>query len=187
MKRPLIAIVFVLMCVGQWYVPGAMIAAQEDVRQNGEVFHFRTQPVDPSDPFRGKYIVLSFENDTFETTDADGWHYGDKAFVEVKTDESGFARIIGLTDEEPAAPADFFEAEVAPRDERRVRVDFPFDRFYMEESKAPIAERTYARSSRDSTQVTYAVVRIKDGQATLVDVMINDRSIVDIVREMNHE
>lgn len=187
MNKPLVAILFVLMCIGQWYVPGAMIAAQEDVLRNGEVFRFRTQPVDPTDPFRGKYITLSFRDDTFETTDADQWNYGDKVFVVVEPDAEGFARIVGLSDVKPAEGLDFLAAKISYGSERQVRVQFPFDRFYLEESKASGAEDAYRESNRDSTQVTYAVVRIKDGLSTLEDVMIDDRSIGDIVREMNLE
>ncbi|MDQ2656195.1 MAG: GDYXXLXY domain-containing protein [Bacteroidota bacterium] len=187
MNKPLIAILFVLMCFSQWYVPGAMIAAEEDVLRNGAIFRFRTQPVDPSDPFRGKYITLSFRDDTFETGDADKWKLGEEVFVVVEPDEGGFARIVDLTDVKPAAGRDYLEVKVSYGSERHVRVDYPFDRFYLEESKAPGAERAYRDSNRDSTQVTYAVVRIKDGHSTLEDVMINDRSIVDIVREMNLE
>lgn len=187
MSKPLIAILFVLMCFSQWYVPGSMIAAQEDVLRNGTVFHFRTRPVDPSDPFRGKYITLSFQDETFETTEADQWKRGDKVFVVLEPDDRGFARMVDLTDVKPAQGLDYLEAEVSYSGERNVRVDFPFDRFYLEESKASDAEQAYWDSNRDSTQVTYAVVRVKDGQSTLEDVMINDRSIVDIVREMNLE
>ncbi len=66
-----------------------------------------------------------------------------------------------------------------------VFIQYPFDRFYMEESKAPQAEITYNESLRDTNQVTYAVVLVKKGEAVVKDVMIDDRSIVDIVRDRN--
>jgi uncharacterized membrane-anchored protein len=51
-------------------------------------------------------------------------------------------------------------------------IDYPFDRYYLEESKALAAEQAYAASVRDTTQVTYALVNIKDGVAVLKEVLI---------------
>ncbi len=64
---------------------------------------------------------------------------------------------------------------------QQLTVDFPFDRYYMEESKAVEAEQVYRESLPDTNQVAYALVKIKDGEAVLKDVLINDVSIRDIV------
>jgi hypothetical protein len=53
----------------------------------------------------------------------------------------------------------------------------------MEESKAYEAEMVHIESSRDTSQITYALVYIKEGDAVLKDVLIDDVSIVEIVRE----
>ena len=63
-----------------------------------------------------------------------------------------------------------------------MRLNLPFDRFYLEESLAPEAERMYRELLADSTQTVYAVVRIKEGRTTLQDVMVNDDRITDVVR-----
>lgn len=52
----------------------------------------------------------------------------------------------------------------------------------MEEIKAYEAELTYSRSQLDSSETTYALVSIRDGDAVLKDVLINEVSIKDIVR-----
>jgi uncharacterized membrane-anchored protein len=185
-----IPILFCVLCAAQWYVPLQMIAGQENIHEEGRVFRFKTQPVDPSDPFRGKYITLSFEADTFEKK-GEEWVSGEKIFVLVKEDQDGFAAIGDVFKEEPRHSADYVEAfvsyQTSPRfSAGKVHVRYPFDRFYMEESKAKPAEDVYwEANSNDSTQVAYAVVHIKNGKASLSDVIINDRSIVDIVRELN--
>ncbi len=70
-------------------------------------------------------------------------------------------------------------------DDHKVWYKLPFDRFYMEESKAPQAEQLYWKAQRDSAQVVYALVSIGQGQAVLQDVIINDRPIIDIINELN--
>ena len=57
----------------------------------------------------------------------------------------------------------------------------PFDRFYMEESKAPKAEKVYNAANSDQRKETYALVYIKDGTAVLNDVIIDGQSIATYV------
>lgn len=65
----------------------------------------------------------------------------------------------------------------------KLTIYYPFDRYYMEESKAYDAELVYTKSLQDTTQVTYALVSIKDGDAVLKDVLIDEISIKEIVKE----
>ena len=67
------------------------------------------------------------------------------------------------------------------------RIEYPFNRFYVEESKASKAEGLYTNSQMDTSQVAYALVRVKMGKAILQDVRINERSIVDLVEEINRQ
>ena len=39
-------------CLVQWFVPLNMIMQQETVLKEGTPFKFKTQPIDPNDPFR---------------------------------------------------------------------------------------------------------------------------------------
>ena len=65
-----------------------------------------------------------------------------------------------------------------------INIDYPFERYYMEESKAYDAERTYRESLRDTIEhSTYALVYVKEGRAVVDDVLIDDISIKDIVKE----
>ena len=176
--------VFCLICLAQWAVPVKMIAEQEWILREGVVYKFKTAPVDPSDPFRGSYITLQFSADNIETKDT--WEYGEPVYVTFTTDRQGFASIASVERKEPMT-GDYIQASVDYYDSNgQVFIDYPFDRFYLEESKASQAERVYWESNRnDSTHITYATVRIKNGKAALEDVRINDKSIVDVVRELN--
>ena len=57
----------------------------------------------------------------------------------------------------------------------------PFDRYYLEETKAPKAEQTYREQNRrnQTNGNTYAVVRIKNGDAALADLYVADKPIRD--------
>jgi len=182
-------VAFPIMCLAQWFVPGKMIYDQEAVLHTGTVYKFKTQPIDPTDPFRGSYITLYFEARSVEVNDPKEWAMGEKVFVILKNDSAGYAQIDHLSKTKPEG-RDYIETTVEYVTEYQapytVNLALPFERFYLEESKAPEAERVYWEAARnDSAQVAYALVSIQNGNAALKDVMINDRSIVDIVREMN--
>lgn len=74
-------------------------------------------------------------------------------------------------------------AYVTDNGTNRLTIDYPFDRFYMEESKARDAEMAYRESQLDTTQTTYALVKIKAGEAVLKEVMINGIPIREIVAD----
>ena len=61
----------------------------------------------------------------------------------------------------------------------KTRLVYPFERFYLEEHKAPRAEKRYRLATRNSLQTTYAIVRIKNGTTVLEDVLIDGHSIVE--------
>ena len=62
-----------------------------------------------------------------------------------------------------------------------VRIDIPFDRFYMDEAKAPRAERIVRNSTRSTN--CWVNVRILDGKAVIEDVFAEGQSIRDLAAE----
>jgi uncharacterized membrane-anchored protein len=181
-----IFILFAVMCVAQWVVPGMMIYDSETVMVDGRVFKFKTEPIDPSDPFRGKYIILQFEADVMMLEDSAAFQPGQKIFVTFADDSLGYAIPSGIFESEPETEY-YLQTQVDYvsnfRGNYRVQFDLPFDRFYLEESKAAIAEQLYREAQRDTTQVAYALVSIGLGQAVIKDVVINDQPILNLIKQ----
>jgi uncharacterized membrane-anchored protein len=182
--KPLTFILFGMMCFAQWFVPGKMIYDSEIIMTEGKVFKFKTEPIDPSDPFRGKYITLRFEADFISFEDSTDFVTGQEIFVTFKTDSAGFAVPDEMFHTKPDL-AYYLKTNVDYvmnyGDDHRVEFDLPFDRFYLEESKALRAEELYREAQRDSTQVAYALVSIGPGQAVIKDVIINDKPIINLI------
>ncbi len=191
--RKITLLIFAAMVLAQWYVPGSMILQRESTINKGQVFQFKCQPIDPNDPFRGKYITLGFEADSYSftsTADEQLWTYGQLAYVTIDNDESDFARISGVSNTKPDAGAAFFQATIRgvsiieTEKQRLLTFEFPFNRFYMEESKAPLAEQLYGEQLIDSNSLVYGLVSIYKGNAVLTDVIINGQSIKEAVEDM---
>lgn len=181
-KKTIVLAVFVVLV--QWYVPANMILDQENILATGKEFKFKSAPIDPVDPFRGKYVTLNFEAIEFPVEDINEWKDTEQVYVHLTKDPEGYAAIQNLSIEKPEDHVDYVKASVAYISEytpKKIVVRYPFDRFYMEESKAYDAELAYRESVQDTTQVTYALVSIKHGEAAIRDVMIDGTSIQSIV------
>ncbi|MGD1889461.1 MAG: GDYXXLXY domain-containing protein [Cyclobacteriaceae bacterium] len=182
-KKTILLIAFLLVALVQLYVPASMILDREAVLAQGTEYKFRTAPIDPNDPFRGKYITLSFEDTTVPIVNENDWVAGESVYALLTIDEHGFAQIQSVTKEQPADDQDFLSTTVSyvsSNGNRQLTLQYPFNRFYLEESKAPKAERVYWESLRETSQTTYALVAISDGEAVLKDVLINGISVREL-------
>ena len=177
----------------QLAVPFSMIRDRENTLRNGELFKFKTRPIDPADPFQGRYVWLGYEDDYIlwpegQKTDL---KYKESVYVILETDSEGFAN---LTDWNRTRPTEGhylktrymgirsdWDRAIDQRIHKGLRFDLPFDRFYMEETKAPRAEDL----ARDATRTTncWAEVRVLEGTAVLEDVMVAGRSISILAAE----
>lgn len=179
-----LVILFVLMAGAQLFVPSQMIWEHGNVLENGRAFKFQTAPVDPNDAFRGKYIRLNFKANSYLVSSHEAWQANQVVYVAVSTDKNGFAEVLGIYKNPPGFTEDYFKASIeyiSQDTTARAYFKYPFDIFYMEESKAPKAETIYNETFHDSTQHSYALVRIKDGESTLENVFINDSTLVDVI------
>jgi len=184
-SKKIILLAFILVALVQIYFPARFIIDRSIILSSGKEFKFKTAPIDPSDPFRGKYINLNFNENTFEIQNKENWTRGETVFVLLVNDNNGFAKIKSVSKVKPLDSQDFLKAKVGYviYDGLKLSIEYPFDRFYMEESKASDAELTYRRAVPDTSQVTYALVNIKNGESVLKDVMINGISIREIVKQ----
>lgn len=189
-SKKVLLIAFILVVLAQLYIPAKMIMDKEKVLNVGTLFKFRTAPMDPNDPFRGKYIALTFKENSVDLKDNEQWAMGETIYVSLSTDDKGFAKIESVSKEMPLSHPDVIKAKVRYVKEdvpRKMIIDYPFNRFYMEESKAAEAEITYRQLMADTSRVTYALVSVKEGEAVLSDVQIDGISILGIVNDRQKE
>lgn len=183
MKLQYVFVLFILVVIAQLLVPAQMIFGQETVLNKGTAYKFKTQPVDPSDPYRGKYVTLSYDIRSFITSDTT-WERKQDIYVYFENDSLGFAKLTEVSKIPLVTAKDFVKTKVDwfNKYDKSVKFNLPFDRFYMEESKAKPAEDAFRIAQRDNLpNNTYALVYVKEGEAVLKDLFINEVSIKDYV------
>ncbi|MEY2531777.1 MAG: hypothetical protein QOI96_1862, partial [Verrucomicrobiota bacterium] len=61
-------------------------------------------------------------------------------------------------------------------------VRFPFDRFWVTEKNAPAAEKAYIENSRREKQNAYVTVRVRDGDAAIEELFIDNQPLKEYLR-----
>lgn len=179
-------IAFVILALVQWIFPGRTIREKSQILKNGQTFKFKTEPVDPSNPFKGKYIVLNFEQSSFTDTVNRGLQSNEKVYVVLTRNQQGYAIIQSISVTEPKTTNAYVEALVyyvaSGKDSFTVHLNYPFDEYYMDEFKAPLAETVYRKSTSDTASTTYASVKILKGDGVIENVYINDVPIRQLIK-----
>ncbi len=184
MKSIHLFLIFIVVVLAQLIVPGKMIFNQENVLKKGTSYKFKTQPVDPSDPFKGKFIYLNYEITSVPSNDST-WIAYQPIYLTFKPDSLGFAMVKDVSKYKPKTN-DYLELSVDWYNEydKTVTFSFPFNEFYMNENKAYDAELAYVEAQRDSLpNNTYALVYILNGTGVLDNVFINDIPIAKYVEK----
>ena len=187
-------LLFGLLIVAQVAVPLRMIQQHETVLREGELFRFKTEPIDPVDPFQGRYVWLRIEDDFVPMSEAvtDAIDYKATGYALLNVDEQGFAKFTDWSSERPTQTTNYLKTksrgqavnweQLADGNRTRVHqglgIDIPFTRFYMDEAKAPRAERLAHEATRNED--CWVEVRIFNGSAVIEDVIAEGQSLRDL-------
>lgn len=186
MNKTVLIIGFVIMVAVQWFVPAKIILQQEQVLTAGTAYKFKTRPMDPSDPLRGKYISLNFEMHQAPYT-GEPLGYGEKLHVYIENDDNGFAKAVYASKFIEETELDYVVANAHSVYNDSILFDLPFTTFYMEETKAYPAEILVREATRDSLKHCYGLVYVKDENAVLENVIVDDMAIKDYVEKHQKE
>jgi uncharacterized membrane-anchored protein len=177
-------------CVGaaliQFAVPLGMIGRREAVLEGGRLFKFRTAPVDPYHPFQGRYVALNLENaSSVAVPNGRSYDRGQRVYAHLVEDADGFARVDRLSPKRPEGE-DYFKTRVWYAGTTNVVLHLPFNQFYMPEHLAPKAEEQYRIHSSRTNRSAHVTVRVRNGYAVLENLFVDDKPIMDCLKE-THE
>lgn len=160
---------FALVALAQLGAAGFAIVKHERTLADGERFLFRVAPVDPEDPFRGRYLQLGFPAATVQGTPPVGAY--EHVYAILDRDPEGFARVARLVAEPPRG-APYLSTRIAWTGPARVQIDLPFARYYEEESIAREADLALAEHTRQGGAGAHVAVRVLAGHAVLEELYL---------------
>lgn len=190
-----------ILIIAQLLIPASMILKHERILRTGVLYRFKTRPVDPADPLQGRYVRLGFEHDYIPSTTGTNTvtpNRKEHVYVTLDSGADGFCELTGWSRTKPESgdylKLKYWGFEYDWREENQalrckgLRFDLPFNRFYMEESKAPRAEkmlpgfRGSLRQSPNTNLVTncWVTVRVLNGEALIEDLLIDGTPIREL-------
>jgi uncharacterized membrane-anchored protein len=177
-------VAFGVLCLLQLGAAASGIARHERTLSQGAGVLLAVAPVDPADPFRGRYVALAFDLER-ESHPLRGRppQYDEPAYVVLKVDAQHVATVDYVTAERPSAGL-FLKAESSWREsDTTIHVSLPFKRYYMNEALAPAAEAAYVEAiQQDDGKKNYARVRLLDGRAVIEAILLDGKPIEQAAR-----
>lgn len=172
-------VIFAVVALAQITVPASMIWKRQRTLREGQLWKFRTAPVDPVDVLRGRYLTLRFMAEEFSS--AEPLPGGDYVYVTLKQDADGYA-VVDRVSDLPAAGNNVVRVENYGQYDGKGRIGFPFDEFWVTEANAPAAERAYLAHSARNQADAYVTVRVRSGDAAIEELYIADQPLREFLR-----
>ncbi|MBK8954170.1 MAG: GDYXXLXY domain-containing protein [Saprospiraceae bacterium] len=174
---------FLLLAIIQLSIPVKMIMDQEGILNSGTEFRMKAMLAYPESGLSGRYIRVSYENEKFPIGENSSWQKGEIAFVVFKSNEPGFASIDTILKSKPEGSSNYVKAKVKyiQKDQlNEVYLEFPFEKFFLEETRLNDQSMQNLRSRSEQAKMIYSIVRIKDGEAAIKDILIDDQSLLEL-------
>lgn len=179
-------VLLLLIFLVQLAVPIYMIVEQRVILNEGKAYKFKTRPIDPYDPFRGRYVTLNFLADdaTFFLQTQNQLKNGQKVYASLLTDDKGYAYISNVSIEKPESTHDFIRVEVLYHSlDHNYYIRLPFNRYYAPEKLAPEIEKAVWRRNNNQVEDVFALVKVYKGKSSLEELYINQRPAIDFVKD----
>ncbi|AMJ60417.1 GDYXXLXY domain-containing protein [Bosea sp. PAMC 26642] len=85
---------------------GALVESRASILRSGTEVRLKTAPIDPRDLFRGDYVVLSYDISVVDAAASASdrpFQRGEPVHVRLAPNAEGFAQVVGVSRERPAA------------------------------------------------------------------------------------
>lgn len=183
------SVVFALAALAQWLVPLAGIGQYERFMARGTVARLECSASSSYDPLRGRYLDLWLaESGQFAPRDMPE-RGAVPVWATLVAGDDGISRIQSLSVTPTSGPSVIrlvARHSGESNGAKRISLEWPFDRLYTARRLTPETAKFVAGrlsvGRYDSGKVSLAEIRILDGRALLVDVLVDGVSIRDVVR-----
>ena len=174
-------ILFGIAALGQWAAPLSQIWTHEQTLTQGTLIKLKCSAPDPYDPLRGRYLAVRPAQQEVNVSADMKLKQGMQVFATLTTGADGFATITSLS-RTPPASGDYIRVRTGYAYESKATIEWPFERFYINEKLAPEADEWFAENIRTDKGIT-AEVRVLKGRAVLADLSLDGKSFREILKE----
>jgi len=176
-----LGIVFGVLCLVQIGAVLFQIMSYEKILKEGETFYFKVLPLDPYDPFRGRYVMLRFANTT-QAPIAQGQSKENQSLgYAILGHQEKLDSVKEITFLKPQMGS-FLEVNINENRQKNtssmVYFSLPYDRFYMREDVAPKAEKVLR--TRSGVEVK-AKLKVLNGKGIIEELFVGEIPLREFV------
>ncbi|WP_395735112.1 GDYXXLXY domain-containing protein [Prosthecobacter sp.] len=174
-------IIFGIAVLAQWAAPLSQIWTHERVLTQGTLIKLKCTAPDPYDPLRGRYLAVRPSQTEAPVPAGMELKQDTQVYAVLTRGADGFATIsrLSLT---PPESGDYVRVKSRYVFNEKAVIDWPFDRFYVNEKLAPEADKWFAENLRSAQGIT-AEVRLLNGRAVLEDLSLDGKPFREILKE----
>ncbi len=173
-------IIFSIAVLAQWAAPLSQIWTYEKVLAKGTLIKLKCTAPDPYDPLRGRYLAVRPNQREAPVPAGMELKQDTQVYAVLTTGADGFATITSLSLTPPAS-GDYVRVKSRYVFNEKALIDWPFDRFYVNEKLAPEADKWFAENIRSVQGIT-AEVRVFNGRAVLEDLSLDGKPFREILK-----
>lgn len=181
--KPLIAsLIFVVVSLAQWAAPLWRIHTYEQILAHGMLIKLKCSAPDPYDPLRGRYLAIRPEQQQIKVPENLRLQEGMSFYAGFSTGDDGLTTLSGVSFTPPEKGESIRLRTRYYVHGSNIWIDWPFERFYLNEKLAPEADLWLAENIRSAKGVI-AEVRVLNGKAVLADLSLDGKSFREILKE----
>ena len=174
-------VIFAIVALAQWAAPLSQIWTHEQTLTQGTLIKLKCTAPDPYDPLRGRYLAVRPEQRDASVPAGMKLESGSHFYATLTTGVDGLSTITHLSLTPPPS-GDYIRLKSGYVYSDKASIEWPFERFYINEKLAPEADKWFAENIR-SAQGIIAEVRVLNGRAVLADLSLDGKPFREILKE----
>ncbi len=173
-------LIFGLAVLAQWAAPLSQIWTHEKVLTRGTLIKLKCGAPDPYDPLRGRYLAVRPDQRDAAVPAGMKLERGMHVYGTLTPGADGLATISSLS-LTPPSTGEYLRLKSGFVYENKASIEWPFDRFYLNEKLAPEADKWFAENIRSDKGII-AEVRVLNGRAVLEDLSLDGKPFREILK-----
>ncbi len=174
-------LIFAIAALAQWAAPLSQIWTHEQVLTKGTLIKLKCSAPDPYDPLRGRFLAVRPEQSEVSIPLETKFGPGQRVYATLTTGADGLSTVSSLSPTPPAS-GEFIRLTINFSSGEKAWINWPFDRFYINEKLAPEADKWFAENIRGDNGII-AEVRVLNGRAVLADLSLDGKPFREILKE----
>ncbi|MGV3659198.1 MAG: GDYXXLXY domain-containing protein [Prosthecobacter sp.] len=176
-------ILFGMVALAQWAAPLMQIWTHERTLTQGTLIKLKCTAPDPYDPLRGRYLAVSPVQREVTVPKDMKLEAGMPVYATLTPDANGLTTLSTVSLTPPAGVTYVrLKTRYVYDYDSKAAIEWPFDRYYINEKLAPEADKWFAENIRLKDGIV-AEVRVLNGRAVLEDLSLNGKSFREILKE----